>query len=303
MLDKWTFERERVRRLEESDRSNPKEVNDTEMEYWAAERRYAQAQAMLDLAREGARTEERERAAAEVSAQEAVVRRLERDLAKTEIRAPLDGFVVVKRTELGEWIEAGGPVCEMVSIETVRVRADVPESAIPFAAVGARATFDIEALGLTLSQPIARVIPRAITTARTFPIEIDVPNAEHKLLPGMFVWVNVPSGAPGKRLMVSKDAIVPRGREKTLFIVRPGERGAVAMQVPVETGLEIGGEIEIRGPGISAGDQVVARANERLFPFAPVIVMPSTATTQPAIAGEGADAPVSNGGGGGSGGG
>lgn len=288
MLDKWEFERGRVKQLDQEGRSNPKEVHDTEMEYWAAERRYGQAQAMLDMAKTGPRQEQRDRARADVKSQEAVVKRLERDLEKTRIPAPFDGFVAAKRTELGEWIDEGGPVCELVALETVRLRTDVPEAAIAFAAVGALATFDVEALGVTDSQPIARVIPRATTTARTFPVEIDIPNRDHRLLPGMFVWVSVPSGAPGKRLMVTKDAIVPRGREKTLFIVRPGERGLAAMQVPVETGLETNGEIEVRGPGLQAGDQAVARANERLFPFAPVVVAPAGPASQPAVASDGA---------------
>ncbi|NUQ48734.1 MAG: efflux RND transporter periplasmic adaptor subunit [Phycisphaerae bacterium] len=272
MLDKWAFERERVRRLDEQNRSNPKEVHDTEMEYSAAERRYAQAQARLDMARKGPRDEELDRAAADVAAQEAVVARRERDLAKTQVRAPFDGLVAAKRTEVGQWIEEGGAVCELVAVDTVRIRADVPEAAIPFASVGASATFEIEALQMSESGLISRVIPRANPAARTFPIEIDVPNPGARLLPGMFAWVNAPSGPPGKRLLVSKDAIVSSPRGKTIFVVRPGPAGQMALPVPVRTGLEVAGHVEVQGEGLAAGDLVVNRANERLFGPQPVVV-------------------------------
>ena len=286
LYQKWEFERQRVVTLFERSQSSEKERHDTEMEYLAAKRRLSQNQAALEQAENGPRPEEIAQARYEVAGQEAVMRRSERDLEKTEIRAPFDGFVVAKRTEVGEWIEAGSPVCELVAIETVKARADVPESAIRFARAGEPATVEIEAFGQTQSATISRVIPRAAPAARTFPIEIDLPNADHALLPGMFVWVHVPAGPPGKRLLVSKDAIVAGGVGKQVFVIRPGPRGEkMAMPVPVNTGLESGEEIEIQGGSVRAGDLVVCRANERLYgptPVIPTALTTSQPTTRPA---------------------
>ena len=282
VLEKWRFERKRVRGLFERTQANEKELHDTEMEYLAAERRLTQTTALHEIAKNGERKEVIARARYEAAAQAAVLKRSERDLEKTQIRAPFDGFVVAKRTEIGEWINAGGPVCEMVAIDTVKVRADVPESAIRHARAGRDATVEIEALGKIVSAPIARVIPRAAPSARTFPIEIDLPNADHALLPGMFVWTYVPAGPAGKRLMVSKDAIVADGASKRVFVIRPGPNNArMALPIPVTTGLEIRGEIEIRGAGIRPGDLVVCRANERLHGPTPVAILPAS-TSQPA---------------------
>jgi HlyD family secretion protein len=288
MHDKWAYEKRRIADLSKSGQSNEKEAHDTEMEYLAAERRLAQVKAQLEEATNGPRAEEIARAKFGAAAQAAVVSKLQRDVAKCEIIAPFDGFVVQKRTEIGEWIVEGGPVCEMVAIETVRIRADAPESAVPFARTGAPATVEIEALGRTMSGTVARVIPRAAMQARTFPVEIDVPNADHTLLPGMFVWVHVPAGAPGKRLMVNRDAVVSSGPAKTIFVIRPGPGGVqMAMPTPVTTGLELGGEVEVQAVGLQAGELVVTRANERLYGPSPVIVMPASnpePTSQPAAA-------------------
>jgi len=286
IYDKWEFERERVKALFERNQSSAKEKHDTEMEYLAAKQRLSQTQAANEIAVNGPRKEQIARARFDVAAQQAVVQRLERDLEKTTIRAPFDGFIVARRTEVGEWIDDGGSVCEMIAIETVKIRADAPESTIAYARTGAPATVNIDALKRTMPATITRVIPRAEPTARTFPIEIDLANEDHTLLPGMFVWTHVPAGPRGKRLMVHKDAIVSRGLAKQVFVIRPGENGAeMAIPTPVTTGLEVAGEIEIQGPGIQPGDLVVARANERLFAPTPVIPMPlnAPATTQPSV--------------------
>ncbi len=288
MLQKWEVERKRIEDLHARGQSSDKERHDTEMDYLAARGRLLQARAQLELARNGARAEDILKARELVAAQQAVLRRLERDLDKTVIRAPFNGALTVRRTEIGQWIEAGGPVAELVALDTVKIRTDVPEAAIPFAVTGAAAAVEVEALARSWSARITRVIPQANPAARTFPIEIDLDNADHQLLPGMFVWTQVPSGPAGARLMVPKDALVARGTEKTIYVVRAGPEGPpLAVPLPVTTGLEVGGAIEVQAPGLSPGDLVVVRANERLRGPTPVIPTPgrdapAAATTQSA---------------------
>lgn len=296
MYDMWKFERERVADLFSQNQSSPKEKHDTEMEYLAAERRLAQSKAAYEAAVNGPRVEEIDRYRHDVAAQEQVVKQLERDFDKTTVRAPFAGFIVAKRTEVGEWIEAGGPAAELVALDKVKIRADAPEAAVPYARPKTAASVEIEALHETRTGVVARVIPRANEAARTFPVEIDLDNADHTLLPGMFVWANVPAGQSGKRLMAPKDAIVPRGLEKHLFVIRPGEKGSsMAIPMSVETGLELGDEVEVRAKGLQAGDQVVTRANERLLPFMPNAVIPianaASPTTNKSDAADTADAP------------
>ncbi|MFO0837330.1 MAG: efflux RND transporter periplasmic adaptor subunit [Phycisphaerae bacterium] len=285
MFDKWQFEQRRVADLAAREQSNPKEQNDTAMELLAAQRRLGQEKARLETALNGPRKEEIARARFAALAQQAAVRRLERELNKTEIRAPFDGVVTAKRTEIGEWINPGGAVWELVALDTVKVRVDVPEAIIRFARVGAMCSLEFEAIAATRGGEIRRVIPRGTEAARTFPVEIDLPNADHSVLPGMLAQAYVPAGEPGKRTMASKDAIVARGISKQVFVIRPGEKDSkMAIPVPVETGLERNGLIEIQSPQIQPGDLVVCRANERLFGPMPVIPKPLDPgpTSQPA---------------------
>jgi multidrug efflux pump subunit AcrA (membrane-fusion protein) len=283
---KTEFERKRVEELFERGRSSDKERHDAEMDYQAAAGRLAQARAQYEKARNGTRAEDLARARQVVAAQQAALRRLQRDLEKTAIRAPFTGAVTMKRTDVGEWVEAGGAVCEMVALETVKVRVDVPEAAIGFAQPGQPATIEVEALGRTFEGTITRLIPQAMQAARTFPVEIDLPNRDHKILPGMFVWAYVPAGEAGARLMATKDAVVGRGLAKQVFVIRPGpDGGSMALPTPVTTGIEQGGEVEIVAEGLRAGDLLVTRGNERLYGPTAVQLLPATgAAPEPAAA-------------------
>ncbi len=275
IFDKWAFERERIDRLFKKNQASDKEMHDTDMEFLAAKLRLAQGKAALEMARNGARKEVIARARHDVAAQKAVVARFERDLAKTAIRAPFDGFLVTRETEVGEWLPSGGAVGTLVALDRVRLRVRAPEEAVPFAQPGQPARVEIPALQLEQPATVTRLIPAASESARTFPLEVEVENPEHRILPGMFVWVSVPSGPPGTRLLVSKDAIVPRGLQKTIFVVRGSPDGAqMAVPMTVETGLEKRGLIEVRAAGLAPGDSVVCRANERLFGPTPVMPVP-----------------------------
>lgn len=275
LFDKWAFEKQRVSKLFELGQSNPKERHDTEMEYLAAERRLSQSTAALEEARNGPRREEIAAAAFAVAAQEARARVARWNLDHTQIRAPFAGYITARHTEVGAWLDTGGAVCDLVALSVVRARVDVPESAIRFAHPGAPVSIEVEALGTALTAQVTRVVPQANAAARSFPIEIELSNPDHKLLPGMFVWAHVPSGATGKRLMVSKDAIVADGLSKKIFVVRTvPDQPAMALPMQVTCGMESDGLIEVTAPGLAAGDLVVARANERLFGPTPVIPTP-----------------------------
>ncbi len=275
IAQKWEFEKQRTDRLYNAGQTSSKEQHDTTMEYLAAKGRLEQNRALLEEAENGPRAEVIAAARHAVAEQQARVARLQRDDDKTQIRAPFNGFIVARRAEIGEWIEAGGPVADLVAIDTIKVRVDVPERAIAFARAGRPATVEVDALGQNFSAAITRVIPRAGSAARTFPIEIELENAEHRLLPGMFVRTVVPSGPDAERLLVNKDALNVQGLSKQVFVVRPTpEGGYMAMPVSVETGLELADLIQVTGAGLQAGDQVVVRANERLQGPMPVIPTP-----------------------------
>ena len=67
--------------------------------------------------------------------------------------------------------------------------------------------------------------------------------------------------------LVPKDAITDSSGVKMLFVVREG----AAVPLPVMTGVEDGGKVQVEGE-VNVGEQVVVRGNERLQPMQPVEV-------------------------------
>ncbi len=257
-LTKAAFEDERMQRLSTADRSTEKERVDAAANLVGAKARVAQMQASI-------------------ASFQASLDRLEDALERTVVRAPFDGVVVSKLTEVGSWLSQGGGVVEMIDLSVVRVRLNVPESCIAFNEVGAEVLVSIEALGRDFSGRIARVIPDADPQARTFPVDVDIANDGGLIRSGMFARGSVPSGPAGDRLVVPKDAVVTRGPSVYLFVVHVSPDGAFSDMRSVRVLSEVLDHVAVDVEALKAGDRVVVRGNEGMRGGGPVIV---TSTVQ-----------------------
>lgn len=281
-FDRWKFEVDRVRKLYEGQESNAKEFTDATASFRVAERRMIAAKANHDLGVEGPRKEVVASARHEVREQQAVVDRIKSELDKTTIRAPYRGFVVRRNVEVGEWVSAGGPIVELVDLSSVLVRVDVPESALPYIREGTAARVKVDALGRSFDGTIKHIMRDADRAARTYPVEIEVPNPEFALAGGMFARATIPSGEKVSVVAVPRDAVVERHGVAQIGVIMPGEEGLTAILVSVTVGVEVGGKIAVTSGNVKPGTQVVTHGTERLFPFpTPVIIVDETGTPVP----------------------
>jgi multidrug efflux pump subunit AcrA (membrane-fusion protein) len=286
LAERWVFELGRVRRLQGENYANEREYQDALADQLAADSRRAAAQAELDEAVAGPRAEVIAQARHDVVEQEAVVARIRTEIEKTKIAAPFTGFVARRFAEVGNWMGVGGPVVELIDIERVLVRVDVPESAIAYATVGAPASVRIDALKEVFDGVIRHVIPQADEAARTFPVEIELPNPEYRLKAGMFARATVPAGPATEQLAVPADALIDnRGAIQVAMIV-PGENGKMAIPTPVTLGAVAGGWVAITSGNLPPGAEVATYGNERLVYPQPVKVVRTQAEVDaPASAG------------------
>jgi RND family efflux transporter MFP subunit len=193
----------------------------------------------------------------------AEIAQLELTLERCIIRAPFDGVIVRKRTEVGQWIDVGSPVAEIVALDQLEVRVEVPENYFFEIANGAEAIVTFESLpGDELIGRVEGIIPRADPQARTFPIKVAISNPERRIGVGMLAEVALPLGDPYRAVVVPKDALVRQGNAEIVF--RIAKDGTVE-PVPVVRGTGIGSWVAVEGP-IAPGEQIVTRGNERLRP-------------------------------------
>lgn len=241
-----------------------------------AEKERVDAAANLDAAKARVRQAE-----AALTSAEAIRERMADLRQRTEVRAPFDGYVVAKLTEVGSWVVQGGGVVEMVDLSTARIRLNVPEAYIEFNEIGTEAVVHVDSLKRDFGGRIARVVPDADQQARTFPMDVDIPNPDGLLRAGMFVRGSVPSGPRGRQLVIPKDAVVTRGSGNFVFVVRKSSDGAMAEMKPVTVISEVLDRVAVDVPGLAEGDEVVVRGNEGMYSPGPVIVMePSKPSTE-----------------------
>lgn len=238
----------------------------------AAQQSWIEATAALELVQQGPRQEKIDQAEARVLIQQATIELLEDRLLKFTIRAPFDGYVVAKQTEVGQWVRQDGNVVEIVALDPVEIIVAVPENFIGNLQPGMPATIQLSALPNELLQAsVTRIVPQADTRARTFPIIFRLSNPQkgktHLLKAGMIAQVTLAVGRPQNATLVPKDALVLGGRSPVVFVVKldPATNNTVVQAIPVQIGVADDSLIQVSGP-ISAGDQVVVRGNERLQP-------------------------------------
>jgi len=140
---------------------------------------------------------------------------------------------------------------------------------------------------------IVRIAPLLRESSRQARVEVDVPNPEYLLKPGMFVRVQVEFARRENAMLVPLPALVRRNGKEGVFIVDTGNRNA--RFVPVTTGIISGGLAEITEPPISG---LVVTMGNHLLEDGSDIVLPKKDAQSPISPGMGVDsntAPVNAG--------
>lgn len=213
---------------------------------------------------------QRRQAQADAAAANARVALLEDELARHALKAPFDGVVSRKRTELGAWVRPGDGVLELVETAALRVEFALPQIQYAMVRPGTPALLRFDAVpGEPIVASVSRLIPVGHEAARSFRVRIELPNPEHVYAPGMSVDVmlataddNIASVAT-----VPVDALVRSADGGTVVWTVQGEGDSLrATPVPVQPGRAVGERVELRGSELPAGTRVVVHGNERLRP-------------------------------------
>lgn len=257
----------------------------------AAEQSWLSAKAVHELAVQGPRKERIDQARAEAEAAREQVNLLEDRLSKFTIRAPFNGYIVAKRTEVGAWLTQGDPVVEVVQLDPIDVRVAVPEAYISQVHAGSEARIRLDsAPEAVIVGEVYRIIPQADDRSRTFPVIVRLTNpeerGEHLLKAGMLARVVLGVGQRQAALMVPKDALVLNGPMSSVVIAQGGSATmpSTARVVPVELGIAENDLIQLidRTGTLQAGQTVVVRGNERLRTGQPIQIVESLSETPPA---------------------
>jgi len=206
---------------------------------------------------------------------EAEIRQVRDQIEKSQIMAPFNGWITREFTEIGQWVQAGGAVIEIVDLSHVKIQIPLPERYVSDIHVNDPVAIHFDSLPEFKAQGrVFSVVAQADRVSRTFPVKIDVPNPDLAIKSGMVSQITLTVGTPYEGLVIPKDALVLRGGKEFVFLVNEGS----VSQIPITPKIHLDQLVEITGP-IEEGMIVVIEGNERLFPGQPVRILQDTEPT------------------------
>jgi membrane fusion protein (multidrug efflux system) len=195
-------------------------------------------------------------------------------LSKTVIRAPFDGFVGLRRINIGDYATIGQELVDVVQLDPLRVDFSIPETLLPIVQPGLPVSVTFDAYpGEKFGGSIIAVAPKSDVRGHSLEVRASLPNDELKLRPGLFVRVTVSLGVKQDTIVIPEQAIWPIGQDKTVYVVVDGK----AQQRIVELGARQPGAVEIIA-GLEAGEIVVTAGQMKLYEGAAVRLSGDTPT-------------------------
>jgi RND family efflux transporter MFP subunit len=231
---------ERIRALREKDSATEKEFDDAKTAY--------------------------ERAQARVDALESQLDEIEDTLAYATLTAPIDGYVVEKRTEEGALAAPGRPLVVVETIDDLKAVVQVPAADVNRFSTGDSVTVEVGAAGdVERRGVVTQVNPSGNYASRQFTVQVRLERAgSAQVKSGMYAQVLLPQGET-TAITVPASAVVERGQLHGLYAVRD----STALLRWVRTGKHYGDRIEILS-GLRDGERYVVNAQQRLLDGQPV---------------------------------
>lgn len=204
---------------------------------------------------------------------DAEIRQAQDRLTKSRILAPFSGWVIKEFTEVGQWVEEGGAVVELVDLSHVEVEVPLPEEYVRNVSAGDGVVAEFDGLpGVEIQGKVFSVVAQADPVSRTFPVKVDLANSDLQIKSGMVARVSLNVGAPYAAVVIPKDALVLKGGREFVFIVNEG----TVTQVAVKPLTHFDELVEVDGP-VKEGMHVVVSGNERLLPGQSVRILDEAA--------------------------
>ncbi|MGH9483341.1 MAG: efflux RND transporter periplasmic adaptor subunit, partial [Terriglobales bacterium] len=219
----------------------------------------------------------------ELAANQAAQQRVQTMFAYARITAPFAGVITNRYADTGAMIQAGTtqamPVVRLAEEDVLRLGIPVPESVVPMVHIGTPAQVQVAALGRTFAGRVARFARQIDFDTRTMYTEIDVPNPQRLLVPGMYAYATLGLQQRRNVLAIPVQAVNRQAGSASVLVVTAQRQLAT---VPVRLGLETPDAVEVLS-GLHEGDLVVVsgasllRSGQAVAPM--LVTLPTAAGT------------------------
>jgi len=197
---------------------------------------------------------------ANIAAAEANLARLDQMQAYRVVKAPFAGVVTLRNVDVGALVNSGSTLLYRIAqTGTLRTYVNVPQTNASNIHAGQPATLRVTNLpGRSFTGTVARTANSLDPSSRTMLVEVQVPNADGALLPGMYAQVDLSSPRTNAPLLVPGDALMVRADGTQVAIVRPDS--TVHLQ-KIQVGRDYGDRLEVLS-GLQMGDRIIANPGD-----------------------------------------
>ncbi len=275
-VERWTSELKRIEGLVSQKVVDNQTLDETRKQLKTAtsgreevDAKILSASAMVRKAeaRQGQATAEIAASQAKLKVAEAEVGRVQALVGYTKIHAPMSGVITGRFIHTGHFLQPTGTKPEalfnLAKLDTVRVAADLPDSVIEFAKVGAVATVVFPSLGnREVKATLSRASGALNAESRTLRVEIDLPNPDGLWKPGLYVVVKL-TGQSSETMTVPSSAVLIADETAYIYEVTNG----VVSKQRVKVGRVEATQVEVLGKrpaGTSQGDWQPISGAERI---------------------------------------
>jgi RND family efflux transporter MFP subunit len=189
-----------------------------------------------------------------VAAQAALIRVLRQQKAYQSVVAPFDGIITQRNVDTGSLVQSGTTfMFTLMQSDVIRIQVYVPQDAAFGIAAGVDAVVRVpENPDRAFPGTVTRFAHALAPGTRTLLTEIDVPNPDGALSPGMYVSVELHIPRKSPSIIVPAEALVFNGNGVQVAVARNG----TAHFKKVTVARDFGTKVEVRD-GIKPGDEVI----------------------------------------------
>jgi len=242
MMEDAKFKFESAKKLVKSGDISQDRFNELEKAFRAREAAY-------EATRDEMRTQ-----LASVEALRADVRLVEKKLRDTVIYAPFDGSVSERKAAPGQYVKDNVPILTLVKSNPMRLRVEIPESAVGSVRVGTPLEFTTDAVaGSKYSAAVRELNPSLSDQSRTLIAEARFTSTDGRLRPGMFVQVRVILAREVQSVVIPSKAVYTVAGLTKFFVVRDGK----LVECRIAPGQTLDQWMEVPSGVINKGEPVV----------------------------------------------
>lgn len=191
---------------------------------------------------------------------------LETQIAKTTIRAPFDGIVTAKLTEVGSFAAPGVPLIQLTDLNKVRFTILIPESDLANFLLNESYQIHAEAFPEKTFEGKVVLIGSKANPGNSYPVQFEISNTKNlDIKAGMTGEVSMSNDMDEEGYLIPNEALIGNSDNYSVYLIKNGK----AVLTKVDTQGRVKNKTIVTG-GVSEGDIVVTRGIVNLFDGATV---------------------------------